>query len=454
MPKTYINMPVEASTHKYPAMFPYPLLILNAKEQEDVVIDLVKDTFKQNAAYKKQRIDQLITTLTPKQSYVVNCGEYAPDGFYYKWVEYFLKQISFPVKIMGPYATCFANHIRKIIKQTGINHEILETDYNTYNTIIPDSMLESYPKVNNKIKANMRVSLGCPRFCSMCPTGMIYQHKYTFFPIEESVAKIQYYHSHNVRVINFIDDNISVNVPKFVEFLHKLKEIPDMQYYCQEGFEVLAFQNTEFCTLLKELKFKDIKLGVENINNDFLDKINKTHLRFNDIVLAVKNIKLYKLNVKFFFLLSQFQDKKDIMENIKFFADLNVDLRVNIIRKYEGMPLPDYQEEITLAELRSLKSLAYAVAFMSIVQKFNIFQNNAWDKYCEEKKYILQPEGKELDGATVLSLLNGKQYFGFKTIKWLDALKYMLQQKYKTDYVKVNYNSQEKKVDSILVGGK
>lgn len=453
MPKIFINIPIEASTHKYPAMFPYPLLILNIKNDTDILIDLVKENFKKNAKQKRQELDKIITSINNNEhnnrDIVINCGEYAPDGYYYKWAEYFLKRVNKQVYIMGPYATTFPSRIQKICEKTKIQHAIFDTNYDTHKVFIPDHMLLNYPKIGSKIKANMRISLGCPRPCAFCPVGIIYKRNYQFFDINESIAKVRYYYEHGVRAINFIDDNISVDLNQFIEFLHKLKELDfkDMSYYCQEGFEVASFHNDEFCKLLKELKFQDIKIGVENIDEQFLDDIGKAHLRFKDIELAIKNIRLYKLKVKFFFLLSQFQTKEKIIENLRFFSPLQVDLRVNIIRNYEGAQSKVLDQKLTLKELRKLKSFAYAVAYMSTAQKFDVFQKNAWQQYCLQKGYKLNA----LDEASYA--LEGKQYFGFKTSKWLTALQYILRQEYKTDNITIDYNKKDKRIGKIILMG-
>lgn len=451
MSKLLINIPVEASTHKYPSMFPYPLLLLNIKEPNDVLVDLVFETFKKNVEAKKRILDDIIKNINSGDAVqysqiIVNCGEYAPDGFYSKWIEYFLNNINKSVALMGPYATIFKERIQEIGKKTKLTYTILDTNYNTYNVVIPDEMLAKYPKVGDFPKANMRITLNCPRECAMCPVQLLYTREHKFFDINESIEKVRYYYGKGVRFINFIDDNISANIPMLINFLNRLKaeQLKEMTYSVQEGFELSAFYNEDLCALLKELKFDDIKVGVENIKEDFLIKINKPKRNINDIELAIINLRKYKLKPKFFFLIADFQSKEDILDNLKFFSRLGVDLRVNIIRQYEGMRLPKFEALISQQELKKLKALAYAVAYITTVQKFDIFQDNAWDKYCLAKGYTFRVD-KEL------GILQGKQYFGFKTIKWLTAIEYMLFQKYRTN-VSIDYDDKGKKIQVINIG--
>ena len=99
----------EASTNNFPISFPYPMHLLNIKEEDDTLIDtilLCKDKVKADTL---KYIDDIINLINSgKHSYdqiIVNMGEYPADADRYEYFEYFLDKIRNPISIIGTYPT-------------------------------------------------------------------------------------------------------------------------------------------------------------------------------------------------------------------------------------------------------------------------------------------------------------------------------------------------------------
>lgn len=415
MSKLLINLPSDASTNKYPTMFPYPLILMKMMGVEDYLLDANLLSYKQNAESKLETVEKALREANSNlyEKVIVCCGEYAPDGYYSKYYDYFLDHVSVPIEVVGAYAETYSEHI---LSKYADKVTLPGTDYDVCRVKIPYEMLIEYPYVGNNPKANVRITYGCPRHCAMCPVVPIYKGKYRYGDINYTANLIAEYYAQGVRYINFIDDNISASTKKFVEFMQILDSmnLKGMKYHCQEGFEVSAFKDDEFCDLLKKLKFQDIKLGVENIKEDFLKKIGKYYTSFSDIEEALANIEKHKLNVRFFFLIAPFQSESDILDNIRYFASKKLDVRASVLRDYEGTSLAKYEEVTPRDVLARLKALSYTACYMSTKHDTNIF-TESFLSYIEKKGYKLVDD----------RLVGGKQYFGFDTERWLAGLEYM-----------------------------
>ena len=219
--------------------------------------------YKVKKADKYVILDKYIEKINSLEAdeYIVQVGDYAPDGDKYEYFEYFLERVNKPLKLIGPY--CIFEH--RIAKFPNVISKEVYVD--TYGVMVSDEMLMQYPNADKVKRATMRISNGCPRSCKMCPVPVIHNQFYKLEPMAESLKMIQEYYDRGVRLITFIDDNMGVNINKFKEFLLSIKamNLKGLKLLSLEGFEIFLFQDEEVCQLLKETKWIDIKTGMENI---------------------------------------------------------------------------------------------------------------------------------------------------------------------------------------------
>jgi len=443
-------MIMEPSTHKFAKMLPYPFRLLNLMKPGDELRNLVLESFKKNRGFKKKLIDTLLDHIHNNyekyNEIVVNMGDYAPDGYYDKWAIYFLTKVQVPIKICGSYIEVFQSKITDLLKslkkESSISFIFPSLDFHQIS--VPEKMIESYPKVNNKKRVSMVLSQGCPRRCKMCPVGVIYKRKYKYHDILQSIEKIKYYYNLGVRYISFIDDNISANLDSFIIFLRMLKKLnlKGLKFLCQEGFEVLAFLNEEFCQLIKETHWEEPRIGIENISQDFLETIGKYYTEPEIRWKVMENIEKYDIKACIFLLFAPFQSEKEIIGNIRFFSDFNVKVRVNILRNYEGTEIRRNLKTLTsIKRLKELKSMAYAASWWKQTFNVNIFRKGALKQYLKMNPHEIKITGGRM------RIIGGKQDFWRNTYRWTKGLAKILEEDY--GRVLITYDDENRNIRKV-----
>jgi hypothetical protein len=238
---------------------------------------------------------------------------------------------------------------------------------------------------------------------------------------------IKEYYDMGVRLITFIDDNMGVNKKKFKQFLQDIKalNLKGMKFISLEGFETYMFEDEEICWLLKETKWQNIKTGMENINENFLKKVNKYYDDHQVIVRAMENVRKYNLDVSVYYLIGLDETEDIVMENIRFISKYRLGVRVNILRPYENglLDFNSFQRKMNMKTMKHLSSLCYAVSWIATNHDVDIFEEGAFEKALDkcELEYINKDS---------IITFTGKVYIGFKTSKLIKVLTYMLEQKY------------------------
>lgn len=432
MKKLLVQMYYEASTNHFPVSFPYPMHLLNIKTEGDILIDAILDCKDKVKADTLAYIDEIIGLINSNahlcDEVIVNMGEYPADADRYEYFEYFLSNIRQPISIIGTYPTVNFKRVERFNNViNGSNVMILETDFDITKVIISNELIEKYPLIGAKKRAVMKVTVGCPQRCKMCPVPAIYDGKYRYDSVESIIAKIKHYYDNGVRYITFTDDNISASDKRFVKVMEAIKDanLKGMKFHAQEGFEVAAFGNEDFCRLLVETGWEQVKLGVENIKPDFLKKIGKYYVDPTAIDTALTNIEKYGIkDARFFYLMGLDETEEDVMDNLRYFSKHMVQLRTNVIRKYFGTAMYDMEWELKLDHktISRMKALSYAISWMSL-RKFDIFSENAYDMFCQKFNYV-----ETKDGET--TVLTGKMKYGFQSDRLKNGLKFMFEQKY------------------------
>jgi hypothetical protein len=420
----YVSLPYNAATNDYDKYFPFPMDYLKLKKDGDELYDGNLEAYQK----KKEEIyvisDKIINLIneSDKEIFLI-AGNYAPDGDKGEWFDYILERIKKDVKMSGPY-TLNASKLKDISIKTGYKIEIIPY-VSTEGVNIPDEMLQAYPH-GDKLKAAIRLSTGCVRSCFFCPTVQIHNRRYKVHSIDDTIAQIKDYYNRGVRLIVFIDDNISVVQKKFKEFLNKLKQenLKGMHFISLEGFETYIFEDEEICKLLKETHWDNIKTGMENINEDFLKKVNKYYTDHQVVVKAMENIQKYNLDVTVYLLIGLDETVEVVMDNIRFISKYHLGVRVNILRPYENglLDFNSFQRKMDMTTMKHLSSLAYAASWLGTNYKIDMFEEDAMQKTLTRANINLNV----IDDTFVFT---GKVYIGFKTSKLIKLLTYWLEEK-------------------------
>jgi DNA modification methylase len=421
-----IQLPNNASTSKYPKTFPHPLNLTAIWNNGDELLDLALDCFKKRQEEVFEILDKGISYLDSTDlPIVVNAGDFPPDAHYSKYYDYFFDKMTRPYLAMGTYSKLY----RKKLEKRYRNFKFLKghEDWDSIQTSVEEMLMrpiydvidyERYPKVDNKIRASIRASWGCPRFCKMCPVPSYFDRQYIYFDPTHVANIIKYlYDKKGVRYFTFIDDNLSYH-PHFIKLLLKIRKmkLKGAKFHSQEGFDLGTF-DIKRARLLKALNFDDIKIAFETTIDRTAELIGKFSINSENRQRALDVIKQVGLKVKSFMLLGLDETEDEIIENLRFFAKNNMTLRVNIIRDYptEDMRELDRSSRMDDKTLKGYKALAYASSFFTETFGFNIFDDTIED-------FLDCGKGYEYDGTT----LKGKTKFGFQTSRFEKGIKYLL----------------------------
>lgn len=415
MSRILIDLPYLASTNKYPKFFPYPLLLLRIKQQEDELLDYNLRCRGMSDRKIKEELDELIEAVSnDTRDVVVGCGHYPADADKFTYFDHFLSRVGRSVAITGVYPEVMPDRMVRLYSK----HSILPTAWDIGDVEIPDSMLHQYPKVGKHLRATVRATHGCPRKCGMCPVWLIYRKQFEFWPIDKTVDKIKRYYDQGVRYITFIDDNLTVS-PKFDRLLEALlgAGLKGMSYLCQEGFEVTSFHREQMCELLRHIRFVDMKMAVENVSTDVLKQIDKYYTDFTVVEKSLANIEKYGLKVGIFFLLGLEHSDEDVLRNICLIADRSLDVRVNIARPYEGNVIVG--KGIDPQRFKTYSSLAYAASWYARELGVNIMRTDAITQLIG-KGYSVQ-----INDRAGTALVSGRVDFWRMTSRFIRGLKWM-----------------------------
>jgi len=158
------------------------------------------------------------------------------------------------------------------------------------NDLWPDlSLYETAPTY-----AIITPSRGCPYDCAYCAQRTINNGRRTvhFRPPEDIVAEMYFnYETYGIRDFAFYADfllwDYETNFQRVLEQLVANKS--PFRLYAPEGFDVrFLSQSQRLVDLMKAAHFQKIYLPCENIDERFLDSLNRRHVRLEHFVQAVK----------------------------------------------------------------------------------------------------------------------------------------------------------------------
>lgn len=265
---------------------------------------------------------------------IVNIGEYAADAQYPQ---------TYPGKI-------FANQNGIIYTGSYIwlyrpipNNQIMEPEV-VFNYIPAWDLIDftEYPRPEGRLRAVLRLSLGCPNKCIFCPVPILYKGKYHSFDLEWAQDQLLYlYLYREIREFSFIDDNLFANIQlgkELIDWLIRL--LPQAKFFLQEGLEVNQALDQELCSLLYRAHFYDIRIGVETLNPEVLVNIRKPYIP-GTALEAVSNLQNVGFGRPRVFLIENLpgNNRDNELEDIKILKDMGCNIRSQPLKLYPHTPL-------------------------------------------------------------------------------------------------------------------
>jgi len=143
----------------------------------------------------------------------------------------------------------------------------------------------SYIKAKNYHYFSVQTSRGCPNDCDFCDVVRIVGRKYRNKPIEQIMYEVQNAHASGAETIFFSDDNFIVNKKFTTDLLRKLIQWNrklDQPVSFSTQATVMIGADEELLKLLADARFSVIFIGVETLNKECLEEVNKGQMaRYN-----------------------------------------------------------------------------------------------------------------------------------------------------------------------------
>lgn len=187
--------------------------------------------------------------------------------------------------------------------------------------------------------ANIMTSRGCPYNCIFCSTSRMF-HPYRYRSPDHVIEELKLYKKMGFKYVNFEDDNFTANKPRAKEILEKMiKEDLVFRETFYFGRTDMA-RDRELLALLRETHLNRVLIGIESLNQNSLDYIDKKQniedIRMCGEVLQEYNIKLIASIV----LGLDYDTKQDIRDAVQFCKEINAyQLQPALLTPYPGTPL-------------------------------------------------------------------------------------------------------------------
>jgi radical SAM superfamily enzyme YgiQ (UPF0313 family) len=127
---------------------------------------------------------------------------------------------------------------------------------------------------------------GCRFACDFCSIFSIYNARVRQRPIDEMLSEIEQLNS---RHILFIDDNLFVNRPVFIDFLYAIKSL-NINWACQISIDIV--KDPELLDLMADSGCIVTHIGIESLNKDNLAQMNKKwNLKYGEYQISINQIR-------------------------------------------------------------------------------------------------------------------------------------------------------------------
>jgi len=189
--------------------------------------------------------------------------------------------------------------------------------------------------------ANVMTTRGCPFCCSFCTTSRMFA-PYRERSIDSVMEELRYYKKLGFKYMNFEDDNFTANKERTKNILRRM---------IGEGLvfkETFFFGRTdlanddEMLSLLEKAHLSRVLVGIESLNQDSLDTINK-HQKISDIEKCAEALSRHKIRLIASLVLGIDDDgPEDIRRGVEFSRKINAyQLQPAVLTPFPGTAVYD-----------------------------------------------------------------------------------------------------------------
>lgn len=187
--------------------------------------------------------------------------------------------------------------------------------------------------------ANVMSTRGCPFCCSFCTTSRMFS-PYRERSVDSVIAELRYYKDIGFKYMNFEDDNFTANRERTKTILRRM---------ISEGLvfrETFFFGRTdlakdeEMMSLLEQAHLTRVLVGIESLNQESLDTINK-HQKISDIENCAAALSKHKIRLIASLVLGIDTDgPEDIRRGVEFARRIGAyQLQPAVLTPFPGTPV-------------------------------------------------------------------------------------------------------------------
>ncbi len=206
--------------------------------------------------------------------------------------------------------------------------------------------------------ANVISTRGCPFHCTFCSTSRMFA-PYRKRSVDNVIAEIRMYKEMGFKYLNFEDDNFTADKERAKEICRRM--IAEGLTFKESFFfgRTDLARDPELLDLLHDAHLTRVLIGIESLNQDALDSIEK-HQSVQDIEDAAKACRDHGIRLIASLVLGLDEDKReDIHRSVKFAKDLDAyQLQPAVLTPYPGTPVYD-----------------------QIVKEHRLLPGDTWDKH-------------------------------------------------------------------------
>lgn len=188
---------------------------------------------------------------------------------------------------------------------------------------LDEAPLPDYSLLKTPCKAaNVMSTRGCPFCCSFCSTSRMFK-PYRQRSVESVINELRYYKEIGFRYMNFEDDNFTADKERAKEICRRMIE-EDLVF--KETFffgRTDIAKDEELLELCQRAHLSRVLIGIESLNQESLDKINKRQ-KIADIEKCEKVLEKYKIRLISSIVLGIDTDNEaDIQKSVNFSKRIN-----------------------------------------------------------------------------------------------------------------------------------
>ena len=184
---------------------------------------------------------------------------------------------------------------------------------------------------------------GCPLDCEFCGASKLYGPRYRRKPLDKVLAEV-----HRIKDLwgenaffELADDNSFANRRWAREFLEGIQEL-ELRWFTETDISIA--EDDELLRLLASSGCRQILIGLESVNPNSLEGIDRANWKFkklNKYMDSIKKIQSYGVTVNGCFIVGNDGDDKGIFEALRDFIEKSelLEAQVTILTPFPGTPL-------------------------------------------------------------------------------------------------------------------